>query len=208
MKAHASEIYLQTTPTALLGQPFNVYVAVSGFPFNVAGFEFDLSFNPEFLSALSVSEGNFLPYSGNTTYFYPGSIDNTNGVVSGVSDITASGTSSASGGTLATVTFEPLLAPFPILQQIPSNIVLSDFQLIDGNGDLLTPDTVNGTVLAGIPGPQFPNDEPPISTAPPGGIVGEPAPSNSPEPATEGLVGGVLFVLGSWWLRKRRKLTV
>ena len=46
--------------------------------FDMAGWQFDIAFDPAILEAISVSEGNFLK-TGGTTFFQGGSIDNANG---------------------------------------------------------------------------------------------------------------------------------
>ena len=46
--------------------------------FDMAGWQFDIAFDPAILEAISVSEGNFLK-TGGTTFFQGGSIDNVDG---------------------------------------------------------------------------------------------------------------------------------
>ena len=52
--------------------------------FDMAGWQFDIAFDPTILEAISVSEGNFLK-TGGTTFFQGGSIDNANGKIGGLS---------------------------------------------------------------------------------------------------------------------------
>ena len=52
--------------------------------FDMAGWQFDIAFDPAILEAISVSEGNFLK-TGGTTFFQGGSIDNANGKIGGLS---------------------------------------------------------------------------------------------------------------------------
>ena len=52
--------------------------------FDLAGWQFDIAFDPAILEAISVSEGNFLK-TGGTTFFQGGSIDNANGKIGGLS---------------------------------------------------------------------------------------------------------------------------
>ena len=52
--------------------------------FDMAGWQFDIAFDPAILEAISVSEGNFLK-TGGTTFFQGGSIDNVAGKITGLS---------------------------------------------------------------------------------------------------------------------------
>ena len=51
---------------------------------DMAGWQFDIAFDPDILEAISVSEGNFLK-TGGTTFFQGGSIDNVAGKITGLS---------------------------------------------------------------------------------------------------------------------------
>ena len=53
--------------------------------FDMAGWQFDIAFDPAILEAISVSEGNFLKTDGGTTFFQAGSIDNVAGKITGLS---------------------------------------------------------------------------------------------------------------------------
>ena len=50
---------------------------------NLAGWQFDIAFDPTVLEAIDVSEGDFLKSSGGTTFFQGGSIDNAAGKITG-----------------------------------------------------------------------------------------------------------------------------
>ncbi len=52
--------------------------------FDMAGWQFNITFDPTILEAISVSEGNFLKTAG-TTFFQAGSIDNVAGKITGLS---------------------------------------------------------------------------------------------------------------------------
>ena len=52
--------------------------------FDLAGWQFDIAFDPAALEAISVSEGNFLKTGGSTTFFQGGSIDNAAGKIGGL----------------------------------------------------------------------------------------------------------------------------
>ena len=51
----------------------------------MAGWQFDISFNPTALEAIDVSEGDFLKTDGGLTFFQSGSIDNAAGKITGLS---------------------------------------------------------------------------------------------------------------------------
>ena len=53
--------------------------------FDLAGWQFDVTFDPKILEAINVSEGNFLKTDGGTTFFQAGSIDNVAGKIGGLS---------------------------------------------------------------------------------------------------------------------------
>ena len=52
--------------------------------YDLAGWQFDLVFDPAVLEAVGVSEGDFLKSDGGTTFFQSGSIDNTAGKITGL----------------------------------------------------------------------------------------------------------------------------
>ena len=53
--------------------------------FDLAGWQFDIAFDPSALEAINVSEGDFLKTDGGTTFFQNGSIDNASGKITGLS---------------------------------------------------------------------------------------------------------------------------
>ena len=52
--------------------------------FDLAGWQFDIGFDPAALEAVDVSEGDFLATDGGATFFQSGSIDNTVGKIAGL----------------------------------------------------------------------------------------------------------------------------
>jgi len=104
------------------------------------GFQFDLSFAPSILSANGTTEGPFLP-SGGTTFFVPGTIDNTNGTISTTADTLIGAISGVNGGgTLAFVTFTALAAG-------TSSIDLSNVLLIDSGFNPIDTSLESGSVI-------------------------------------------------------------
>jgi hypothetical protein len=81
----AGSINLQGPATdPSIGEIFTIDVNVSGIS-DLYAFQFDLTFDPTRLFAVSVAEGGFLP-SGGTTFFIPGTIDDVGGAVSATAD--------------------------------------------------------------------------------------------------------------------------
>ena len=74
--------------------------------FDLAGWQFDISFNPTALEAIDVSEGDFLKTDGGLTFFQSGSIDNAIGKITGLSAARLSGGGASGTGTLLQVRFK------------------------------------------------------------------------------------------------------
>ena len=72
---------------------------------DLAGWQFDLTFDPDVLEAVGVSEGDFLKKGGGTTFFQRGAIDNAGGKITGLSSALISKSSATGTGTLLAVTF-------------------------------------------------------------------------------------------------------
>ncbi|MYE91676.1 T9SS type A sorting domain-containing protein, partial [Candidatus Poribacteria bacterium] len=73
--------------------------------FDLAGWQFDIAFDPAILEAVSVSEGNFLK-TGGTTFFQSGSIDNAAGKITGLGAARLSAQGVTGTGTLLQVRFK------------------------------------------------------------------------------------------------------
>ena len=91
-------------PRVSVGQSFTLHLSteeVSG----LAGWQFNLAFDPAALSATQVSEGSLLKTDGGGTFFQKGTIDNQAGTITGLSGLrlTAGGVTGA--GRLVSVTF-------------------------------------------------------------------------------------------------------
>ena len=126
------------------GQSFSLDVDISNAA-ELFSFQFDLAFDPNVLSATSITEGPFLP-SGGSTFFIPGTIDNSGGTITTTDDSLIGAISGVTGnGTLATVSFQAFaLGTSPITL---SNVILLDSNLAD-----ITSNTVDGTVTV-VPEP-------------------------------------------------------
>ena len=73
---------------------------------DLAGWQFDITFDPTALEAINVSEGDFLKTDGGTTFFQGGSIDNAAGKITGLSAARLSTQGVDGTGTLLQVQFK------------------------------------------------------------------------------------------------------
>ena len=74
--------------------------------FDLAGWQFDIAFDPAILEAISVSEGDLLKIDSGTTFFQSGSIDNAAGKITGLGAARLSAQGVTGTGTLLQVTFK------------------------------------------------------------------------------------------------------
>ena len=72
---------------------------------DLAGWQFDISFDATVLEAVEVKEGDFLKAGGSATFFQEGTIDNTTGKITGLSSARLSEGGATGTGTLLSVTF-------------------------------------------------------------------------------------------------------
>ena len=73
---------------------------------DLAGWQFDIAFDPAALEAINVSEGDFLKTDGGTTFFQSGRIDNAAGKITGLSAARLSAQGVTGTGTLLQVRFK------------------------------------------------------------------------------------------------------
>ena len=97
--------------------------------FDMAGWQFDVAFDPAALEAIDVSEGNFLK-TGGTTLFQGGTIDNAAGKIEGISAIRLSTQGVSGTGTLLQVTFKAK-------SDGETRLVLQNFEFGATTGDLI-----------------------------------------------------------------------
>lgn len=110
-------------------------------------FQFELSFDPSMLSAVSVTAGSFLA-SGGLTFFGPGFIDNSTGTVSSVVGTLFGAVPGVDGsGVLASIAFNTIASP-----PIESTLTLSNTLLLDSL-KLPIVHNVSGGRLGTIPEP-------------------------------------------------------
>jgi hypothetical protein len=135
---------VQAPSTVPPGNTFVVGVNISGVT-DLYSFQFDLSFNPAVLQVTNVLEGVFLLSGGGTTFFVPGTIDNTAGNVTFNADTLIGAIPGVSGnGTL-------VLFDFTALAQGTSALTISNVILQDSTGALLNSTTTGGSVTVPEP---------------------------------------------------------
>ncbi len=96
--------------------------------FDMAGWQFDIAFDPAALEVINVTEGNFLKTDGGTTFFQSGSIDNASGKITGLSAIRLSDPGVSGTGPLLQVRFKAKSAG-------ETELALHNFQFGDSTGE-------------------------------------------------------------------------
>ena len=112
---------------------------------DLAGWQFDIAFDPAALEAINVSEGDFLKIDGGTTFFQGGSIDNAAGKITGLSAARLSTQGVTGTGTLLQVTFKAKSAG-------ETQLALHKFEFGTGTGDNIPagPHEIRITVAEGL----------------------------------------------------------
>ena len=88
-----------------LGDTFTLNIRAENIS-NLAGWQFDIAFDPAALEAIDVNEGDFLNMDGGSTFFQGGSIDNAAGKITQLSAARLSSQGVTGTGTLLQVTFK------------------------------------------------------------------------------------------------------
>ena len=96
--------------------------------FDMAGWQFDIAFDPAVLEAINVTEGDFLKTDGGTTFFQSGSIDNASGKITGLSAIRLSDPGVSGTGPLLQVRLKAKSAG-------ETELALHNFQFGDSTGE-------------------------------------------------------------------------
>ena len=98
---------------------------------DLAGWQFDIAFDPAVLKAISVDEGDFLKTGGGTTFFQKGKIDNRSGKITGLNSARLSGDGVNGTGTLLSVDFSAKAAG-------KTQLKLQNFQFGSRTGSLIS----------------------------------------------------------------------
>ena len=96
--------YVFSQPIIDAGDTFTLEIWAEDI-YNLAGWQFDIVFDPTVLEAVAVSEGDFLNPEGNSTFFRKGRIDNTTGKITELSSTRLSEEGVSGTGTLLSVIF-------------------------------------------------------------------------------------------------------
>ena len=128
-----------------LGETFTLDISAETV-FDLAGWQFDIAFDPAALEAIDVSEGNFLKADGGATFFQSGSIDNAAGKITGLSAARLSTQGVSGTGTLLQVRFKAKSAG-------ETELALQKFQFGSATGDTIPagPHEIRITVEEGLP---------------------------------------------------------
>ena len=98
--------------------------------YDLAGWQFEIAFDPNVLQAIQVNEGDFLKTEGETTFFRKGVINNREGKITRLSSARLSGEGVNGVGTLLSVTFKAIAGGETLLK-------LDKFQLGSGTGGII-----------------------------------------------------------------------
>ena len=172
-KASAGSLLTIGSAQVSPGDQITVPVEILGVT-DLYAFQFDVSFNPSIISAVSITEGPFLPSAG-PTFFIPGTIDNGVGVVSFTADTLLGNIPGASGsGALAFLTLvadAPGTSPLSLSNAILLDSNLGDISFTTQDGQVIVnnvPEPSTLSVLAvGLVGIAFLCLRSPISRARP-----------------------------------------
>jgi adhesin HecA-like repeat protein len=150
---------LQVKAASIAISPASLTVSTETFSLNVDisnvvdlyAFQFNLQFQPDLLSATSVTEGGFLS-AGGSTIFIPGTIDNSAGFVSFAGDTLVGPVSGVNeSGTLATINFNAVSPG-------TSSVTLFDPILLDSQLFSISADPISGSSVtiqaAAVPEPE------------------------------------------------------
>ena len=96
--------YTLSNPKIHLGDTFTLEIEAENI-YDLAGWQFDIAFDPTVLEAIGVSEGDFLNPKGGATFFQKGRIDNVTGKITKLSLARLSENGVSGTGTLLSVTF-------------------------------------------------------------------------------------------------------
>lgn len=99
--------------------------------YDFAGWQFEITFNPNLLEALAIREGAFLKTDGESTFFRKGNIDNRSGKITGLSSARLSGDGVNGSGTLLSVSFRAIAGGETLLK-------LNKFQFGAGTGSVIS----------------------------------------------------------------------
>ncbi|MCY3551714.1 MAG: leucine-rich repeat domain-containing protein [Candidatus Poribacteria bacterium] len=96
--------YTFSEPKIHVGDTFTLDLSTENI-YDLAGWQFDIAFDPTVLEVVEVNEGDFLKTGGETTFFQKGTIDNSTGKITKLSSARLSEDGVSGTGTLLSVMF-------------------------------------------------------------------------------------------------------
>ena len=121
--------YAFSQPVIHAGDTFMLEISAEDV-YDLAGWQFDIAFNPTLLEVIEVSEGNFLKTEDGDTSFQKGTIDNTAGKITRLNAVRLSPDGVSGTGVLLSVTFAAKVAG-------ETRLTLSNFQFGSIDGTLI-----------------------------------------------------------------------
>ena len=118
--------YTFSKPVIHVGDTFTLGLRVGNVS-DLAGWQFDIAFDPTMLEAIEVNEGDFLKTGGGATFFQKGTIDNTAGKITGLNSARLSEGGASGTGSLLSISFKAK-------GEGKTQLTLRNFQLADVTG--------------------------------------------------------------------------
>ncbi len=109
---------------------------------DLAGWQADITFDPNILEAIEVTEGDFLKSEGGNTFFQGGTIDNTGGKITSLYSARISESGVSGTGTLLSVTFKAKTGG-------ETHVTLENFEFSSITGDVILAVQPNITITVG-----------------------------------------------------------
>ena len=131
-----------------VGDTFTVHLKTENID-DLAGLQTDISFNPAVLTAVSVSEGDFLKQDGGHTFFAAGTINNTAGKITSVRTVQLSKGDMDRQGTLLSVRFTAIANG-------ESRLTVDNFQAGSRRGEKIRATPLAFTIIVGSGTPAAP----------------------------------------------------
>ena len=128
-------------PEINVGDTFTVHLKTENID-DLAGWQTDIVFNPTVLTALSVSEGDFLKQDGGDTFFAKGTINNTAGKIAGIRAVQLSKGDMDRQGTLLSVRFRAVRSG-------ESQLTADNFQAGSRRGEKIQATPLAFTIIVG-----------------------------------------------------------
>ena len=117
------------TTSVRVGDTFTLHINAEKVT-DLAGWQFDLTFDPDVLEAVEINEGDFLKTGGGTTFVQKGTVDNAGGKIAGLSAALISESGVTGTGTLLSVVFSAKAGG-------NSQLALHNFQLGSTTGEVI-----------------------------------------------------------------------